>query len=109
MSSLKIGGFEMKVEQYKHANQYHIYNHTPPIKVDCLQSYNSLVVKVITYTEHELEIILGRDWDYSTTTSKHVYEFLEEYGISFDGVTNKRKYVNNLIAEGVIKYDPEMI
>ncbi len=55
------------------------------------------------------KIVLGRDWDYSTTTSKHVYMFLEEYGnINFNGVRNKRAYVNKLISEGAITYNEEM-
>jgi len=89
-----------KVEQYVHANQFHLYGDWE----DYLQSYDSLVVKI-----SDGRIILGRDWDYSTTTSKHVYMFLEEYtNINFYGVTNKRKYINDLIKEGKIEYDEEM-
>ena len=90
----------MKVEQFVHANQFRLYSEG----VNCLQSYDSLVVKI----ENGV-VTLGRDWDYSTTTSKHVYEFLEEYSnIRFYGVKNKRKYVNELIKEGKIIYDEEM-
>lgn len=90
-----------KVEQYVHANQFRIYGDGE----NCLQSYNSLVVKL----DLNDNIILGRDWDYSTTTSKHVYMFLEEYTrLNFYNVTNKRKYVNNLIKSGKIQYNENM-
>ena len=112
--SLKIGGRKnMKVEQFYNRNQFHIWDTTKA--VDYLQSYNSLVVKVEIDTTQEIGqksryiITLGRDWDYSTTTSKHVYLFLEEYGgINFDGVKNKRQYVNRLIQDGFIREDWSM-
>lgn len=103
----------MKVEQYKHANQFHIYgdgNHY-------LQSYNSLVVKVdgerntnvVSPYGYIKVITLGFDWDYSLTTLRHVYDFLEEYGnVSFDGITNKKQYINKLIEDGIINYDWSM-
>ena len=92
----------MKVEQLIHANQFHLYGEGK----DILQSYNSKVVEI---DHRKNTITLGYDWDYSTTTSKHVYEFLEEYAnIKFYGVSNKRKYVNDLIKKGIIKYDEEM-
>lgn len=103
----------MKVEQFYNRNQFHIWDTTKA--VDYLQSYNSLVVKVEINTTQEIGqksryiITLGRDWDYSTTTSKHVYLFLEEYAnISFYGVKNKRQYVNKLIQDGTITYDEDM-
>lgn len=103
----------MKVEQFINKNQFHLWSLDKPI--DYLQSYKSLVVK-IDYTTRQtkeqtttITITLGRDWDYSTTTSKHVYAFLEEYGnINFFGITNKRAYVNKLIKDGVIEYDENM-
>ena len=91
----------MKVEQFEHANQFRIYGKGE----NCLQSYHSLVVKI----DKDDNIILGKDWDYSTTTSKHVYMFLEQYTrLNFYGVKNKRKYINDLIKNGTIKYDNEM-
>lgn len=103
----------MKVEQFKHANQFHIYgdgNHY-------LQSYNSLVVKVdgerntnvVSPYGYIKLITLGCNWDYSLTTLRHVYDFLEEYGnISFDGITNKKQYINKLIEDGVISYNGDL-
>lgn len=104
----------MKVEQFKHANQFHIYgdgNHY-------LQSYNSLVVKVDSERNTNVVspygyiklITLGLNWDYSLTTARHVYDFLEEYGnVSFNGISNKKAYVNKLIEDDIIQYDENMI
>ena len=91
----------MKVEQFYSKNQFRLYGEGKEI----LQSYNSKVVE-INYTG---TIILGRDWDYSTTTSKYVYMFLEEYGnINFDKVNNKRNYIKSLISQNKIAFDKEM-
>lgn len=90
----------MKVEQFKNKNQFHLYGEGKNI----LQSYNSTVVVV-----DSKGITLGEDWDYSTTTSKHVYLFLEEYGnINFYGITNKRNYIRKLIENGAINYDSNL-
>ena len=94
----------MRVNQYVHANQFELRGEG---KI-CLQSYDSLVVEIDT-TTYPHRITLGRDWDYSTTTSKHVYMFLEDYtDINFYGITNKRKYVNDLIKSGKIEYNENM-
>ena len=86
----------MKVKQFIHANQFHLYGDDK----DILQSYNSKVVEITNYQGCIQCITLGRDWDYSTTTSKHVYEFLDQYSnIRIYGVKNKRKYINDLIQE----------
>lgn len=95
----------MKVEQFINKNQFHMYGINDGVWCDILQSYNSVVVKI----EKQSKITLGIDWDYSTTTSKHVYAFLEEYGnVNFYGITNKRAYINKLIKDGVINYDANM-
>lgn len=86
----------MKVEQFEHANQFRIYGEGKNI----LQSYNSKVVEITEYQGCYQCITLGRDWDYSTTTSKHVYDFLDEYSkVRIYGVANKRKYIRDLIEE----------
>ena len=90
----------MKVEQFIHANQFHLYGEGK----DCLQSYNSLVVEISNG-----KITLGRDWEYSTTTSKHVYQFLETYGNFYIPYgQNKRAYINKAIKNGEIIYNEEM-
>ena len=104
----------MKVEQFLNRNQFHLYGEVNGDIYHILQSYDSKVVEI-----REGETILGRDWDYSTTTSKHVYEFLIDYSAAKDTdgesisyklkhVKNKRKYVYELINKGVIRYDEEM-
>lgn len=91
----------MKVEQFYSKNQFRLYGKG----VNSFQSYDSLVVSI----DAKGNITLGRDWDYSTTTSKYVYLFLEEYGhINLCGRSNKRAYINKLIKENKIKYDENM-
>lgn len=108
----------MKVEQFLNRNQFRLYGDNKNI----LQSYDSKVVE-ITNNGSLQKIVLGRDWDYSTTTSKHVYAFLEEYSkVKIYGKTNKRKYINDLLKEYkenkrefvekhnyIIIYDEEMV
>lgn len=100
----------MKVEQFLNRNQFHLYGEG----VDILQSYNSKVVEI-----KNGKITLGRDWNYSTTTSKHVYAFIDEYAYGYDmdgnsirielrNSNNKRKYIQKLIDNNIIKYDEEM-
>jgi len=96
----------MKVEQFYAKNQFHLYGNGKHE----LQSYNSLVVRITGNSYANLTITLGRDWDYSTTTSKYVYMFLEEYAdVVFYGIKNKRKYINDLIKQNKIKYDEKLI
>lgn len=91
----------MKVEQYIALNQFHLYGEGKHY----LQSYNSLVVKI-----QGKEVILGRDWDYSKTTSKYVYQFLDDYSdIRIYDIPNKRDYIRKLIEDGTIKYDENMV
>lgn len=88
----------MKVEQFLNRNQFHLYEVDED--VDILQSYDSKVVEITNYPGCYQCITLGRDWDYSTTTSKHVYAFLDEYSkVRIYGVANKRKYIRDLIEE----------
>ena len=86
----------MKVEQFYSLNQFHLYN----VYIDILQSYNSEVVEIIKPERGPKRITLGRHWDYSTTTSKYVYKFLDEFSkVRIYGVVNKRKYINDLLEE----------
>lgn len=101
----------MKVEQFLHSNQYHLYERKEDYNIDCLQSYNGLVVKIEENNkDYKKTIVLGRDWDYSKTTSVHVYQFLEKYaGIYIPyNETNKRKYIQKLIDNGEIVYNEGM-
>ena len=104
----------MKVEQYYNKNQFHMYGDD----YHYLQSYNSLVVKIDSARNTNVcspygyikLITLGRDWDYSKTTSRHVYMFLEEYGNVYipHDEKNKRKYIQKLIDDDIIYYDENM-
>ena len=76
---------------------------------ECGDCVDLCTMEVLKWVNGKAQIVLGRDWDYSTTTSKYVYMFLDEYGdINFYGVSNKRQYVNKLINEGKITYDENM-
>ena len=102
----------MKVEQFLNRNQFHLYGEFNGEIHHILQSYDSKVVEIINKDGYQL-VTLGRDWDYSTTTSKHVYAFLKEYldyGFNFrpDRVKNKRKYVQSLIDDHTFGYSEEM-
>lgn len=86
----------MKVEQYLAKNQFRLYDRLQNI----LQSYDSKVIEITNNPGCIQCIILGRDWDYSRTTSKYVYQFLDDYSnMRIYGIANKRKYVNDLIEE----------
>lgn len=96
----------MKVKQFYSKNQFHLYGDGK----DILQSYSSKVVEIEDLGNGKQKITLGANWDYSTTTSKYVYKFLEEFtSINFYGITDKRKYINRLIKENLINYDKNMI
>lgn len=94
-----------KVEQLENKNQFICYNGEETI----FQSYNSVVA-----IQKDGVLTLGRDWDYSKTTLKHLYIFLENYvycrpyeeKVKYS--SNKRQTIQKLIDEGVIKYDKEM-
>lgn len=86
----------MKVEQFLNRNQFHLYGDYKHV----LQSYKSKVVEITNNPGCVQCVQLGRDWNYSTTTSKHVYAFLEEYSnVRIQDKTNKRKYLIDLINE----------
>lgn len=102
----------MKVEQFLNRNQFHLYGEINGEIHHILQSYDSKVVEIVNKNGYQL-VTLGRDWDYSTTTSKHVYAFLEEYlscefNFNINSVKNKRKYVQDLIDDHTFGYNKEM-
>lgn len=102
-------------KQLKKAHVYQLENKNQfIIEIDgfrCFQSYNSLVA-VYNCATHELT--LGYDWDYSNTTKKHLYIFINEYcaleklsDALFDS-KNKTKTINSFIKAGLILYDENM-
>ena len=73
------------------------------------QSYDSTIAII-----EDGELTVGRNWDYSTTTSKHFYWFLEEYYYNIEiqnalQKPNKRKAIQKLIDNGYINYDENLI
>lgn len=89
----------MQVKQFYNKNQFLIEGDN----FKQLQSYDSQVAKI----ENGL-LILGSDWDYSRTTLKHVYLFIndflnwlndEQYNLLYDlnAKANKQEYLKKLI------------
>lgn len=75
-----------------------------------LQSYNSTVVVIDRAKD---TITLGRHWDYSNTTLKHIYSFLEEYATdlpyAFFTSKTKKRSIENMIQQNLIQYDDSLI
>lgn len=96
----------MKIEQFYNKNQFLIYNKGEYY----LQSYESTVAKI----DSDHNLILGSDWDYSNTTRKHLYLFINDYIElikpcqrellkELNSKQNKRKYIESLINNNIIK------
>lgn len=101
----------MKVKEMSN-NAYVITNFETGETV--LQSYNSTVAKILKpFGKDDFYLItLGKHWDYSVTTLKHVYNFLLEYAPKELNLLNsrtKKRSIENLIKLGVIQYDENMI
>jgi len=64
----------MKVEQFYNKNQFLIIDKG----VKYFQSYDSMIAKI----EHGT-LTLGMDWDYSKTTLKHLYLFINDYLLKY--------------------------
>jgi len=84
-----------RVEQFHNKNQFVIYE---PSKAT-FQSYESTICILNNDSIETLRV--GRRWDYSKTTLKHFYMFLEEY-ISYVWVKikdskNKRKAFQEIL------------
>lgn len=74
------------------------------------QSYDS----VVAFTDGDT-LTLGRHWDYSVTTMKHLNSFLRDaltYGAQrrlFDGADINSKSIRAAIDAGRIEYNPDMV
>lgn len=68
------------------------------------QSYDSTVC--ITYADggmgYEKVVKLGKNWNYSTTTTKYLYRFLKEYGLE---LLASKKAIEEAIARGHARLD----
>lgn len=94
----------MKVHEFYNKNQFIIYWDNKII----FQSYNSTIAII-----ENGQLVVGRNWDYSNTTSKHFYLFLKEYynkRIINEALqkSNKRKAIQNLIDNELITYDENL-
>ena len=97
----------MKVQQFYNKNQFIIYGGDAIVT---LQSYNSIIAKI----DKNGTFWLGNDWNYSKTTLKHLYLFINDYfnllgdftqklfGHEFNNSQNKKAYIQKLIDNGKI-------
>lgn len=67
----------MKVSQLENKNQFIILGDNGEVE---FQSYNSLIARI----NKKGTLELSNHWDYSRTTSKHLYIFLEKYLYNLD-------------------------
>ena len=89
----------MRITNFLHINQYNIETQ----KAVYFQSYDSTIAKV-SYENSEKVLTLGRDWNYSNITLRHLYRWLYE---NFDGWTGRKKDVEKMIAAG--KYNDKKV
>ena len=101
----------MKVEQFKAKNQFIIRGGNKII----FQSYDSTIAVVDNGS-----ITLGADWDYSRTTLKYLYTFLDEEAIyivnaelksvinSIFESNNKKSKIAELIENNTINYNENL-
>lgn len=91
----------MKVEQFYNKNQFIIFGGDAMVT---FQSYNSIIANI----DNRGTLNLGNNWDYSKTTLKHLYLFLNDYKYMTQDYTkklidnilnakNKRQYIQKLI------------
>lgn len=66
------------VSQFKHANQFLIWNSTPEKTTLTFQSYESTIATLERVGSVETLILNGSMWDYSNTTRKHFKLFINE-------------------------------
>ena len=100
---------QIKVKQYYVKNQFIIEDENKII----FQSYESTIA---IYNRKTHSLTLGKNWDYSTTTSKYLYMFITDYtyikdkeencfiDYKLNNVANKRAYIQKLIDREVINY-----
>ena len=101
----------MKVENFYNKNQFIIRGEGKTI----FQSYQSEIAEI----SKDGKLTLGIDWDYSITTLRHLYLFLNDYIGSLNNEIqkyvrelstkrNKKLYIQKLINNDIIKYNEKM-
>lgn len=77
------------------------------LKKALFQSYESMIAEIEILKDNSKVINLSKRWDYSKTTLKHLYLFIEKYFYSLYlellQVNNKKEYIKKLIKEEKIK------
>lgn len=102
---------QIKVKQHYNKNQFIIYEYDKNgVSKVYFQSYQSLVA---TYDKKTHKLVLSKNWNYSNTTRKHLYLFIYDYVYieqlrNIEEQKNKAKYIQKLIDNKIIKYDPLM-
>ena len=95
----------MRVYQLENKNQFVIMDYESN-KI-AFQSYDSVCAEI-----KDEVLTLGRDWDYSKTTLKHLYIFLDyHYYRLWDKIKdskNKRALIQKMIDNGEINYNEDM-
>lgn len=97
----------MKVEQFYNKNQFLIKDKGAKY----FQSYDSMIAKI-----ENQSLTFGIDWDYSKTTLKHLYLFINDYYLSiyYDEEIEKAMRSNNkrkaleLLLKNHIYYDENL-
>lgn len=92
----------MKVQKFYNNNQFIILGENGSVT---FQSYDSIIAKI----DKNGTLFLGNKWNYSKTTLKHLYLFINNYfsllgeftqklfGYEFNNSKNKKAYIQNLI------------
>lgn len=92
----------MKVQNFYNKNQFIIFGEDAIVT---FQSYNSIIAKI----DKNGTLLLDNDWNYSKTTLKHLYLFINDYfnllgdftqklfGYEFNNNKNKKAYIQKLI------------
>lgn len=73
-----------------------------------LQSYNSTVA---VYDKEAEILTLGRHWDYSATTLRHIRQFLDEYipRLPYMASATTKRGIEKLIKNKLVFYDAELV
>lgn len=75
----------MKIRQFYHNNQFVATDDYGNIY---LQSYDSIVARIA----NDCTLTLGTDWNYSNTTLRHLYRFIDDYSASINQWSEARLY-----------------
>lgn len=67
------------------------------------QSYNSICC---IYNKTNDSVTFGKNWNYSVTTRKYLYQFLDENGVTLPDGKSGIDAIKNGIESGWFSYDP---